>query len=173
MQYGISSQNNIFHIMKWDAFNILLFAALPKKNFLASPFLGKFPVNFGWRSFSLCSAQFPGKLNFFKTHTSDSMGQYPSSYDIFPIKQKKYEYSNFWQPVFRFLTSCSSYFASLPLPLTTPSPPPGPLAIYGADLVSYLFWIIPAFFLSIFIFFFSRWVFFLASFSFWTIYDNI
>ena len=153
MQYKISSKNNIFHIIKWDAFNILLFAALPQKNFLASPFLGKIPVNFGWRSFSLCSAQFPGKLNFFKTHTSDSMGQYPSSYDIFPIKQKKYEYSNFWQPVFRFLTSCSSYFASLPLPLTTPSPPPGPLAIYGADLVSYLFSIIPAFF-SVFLYFF-------------------
>ena len=121
----------------------------PNLTFLTSSFL--VPVNFGWRSFSLCSAQFPGKLNFFKTHTSDSMGQYPSSYDIFPIKQKKYGNSNFWQPVFRFLTSCSSYFASLPLPLTTPSPPPGPLAIYGADLVSYLFSIIPAFFFSVFL----------------------
>ena len=114
----------------------------PNLTFLTSSFLGKFPVAFGWRSFSLCSAQFPGKLDFFKTHTSDFMGSYRSSYEIFPRKQVKNIYSNFWQPVFRFPTSCSSYFASPPLPLTTPSPPPGPLAMYGADLVSYLFSII-------------------------------
>ena len=69
--------------------------------------------------------------------------------------KRKNGYWNFWQSVFRFPTSCSSYFASLPLPLTTPSPPPGPLAIYGADLVSYLFSIIPAFFSQYFYIFFA------------------
>ena len=87
------------------------------------------------------------------------------------IKRKNW-YWNFWQSVFRFPTSCSSYFASLPLPLTTPSPPPGPLAIYGADLVSYLFSIIPAFFSQYFYIFF-RAEFFSFFFFFWTIYDNI
>ena len=87
------------------------------------------------------------------------MGSYRSSYEIFPRKQVKNIYSNLWQPVFRFPTSCSSYFASPPLPLTTPSPPPGPLAMYGADLVSYLFSIIQTFFSQYFIFFRGRFFF--------------
>ena len=69
----------------------------PNLTFLTSSFL--VPVNFGWRSFSLCSAQFPGKLNFFKTHTSDSIGSYPSSDEIFPREHKKK-----W--IFKFLTIC-------------------------------------------------------------------
>ena len=47
----------------------------------------------------MCSAQFPGKLNFFKTHTSDSIGSYPSSDEIFPREHKKK-----W--IFKFLTIC-------------------------------------------------------------------
>ena len=159
--------------MKWDAFNILLFAALHKKNFLASPFLGKFPVNFGWRSFSLCSAQFPGKLNFFKTHTSDSIGSYPSSNEIFPRDQKKK-----W--ISKFLTICFQISDILFIVFCIPSTAVDyaltsawPFGDIWCRLSELSFLNNSSLFSQYFYISFSRWVFFLASFSFWTIYDNI
>ena len=142
----------------------------PNLTFLTSSFL--VPVNFGWRSFSLCSAQFPGKLNFFKTHTSDSIGSYPSSNEIFPRDQKK-------KLILKFLTICFQISDILFIVFCIPSTAVDyaltsawPFGDIWCRLSELSFLNNSSLFFSVFLYFF-RAEFFSSFFFFWTIYDNI